>query len=110
MSSVAIAPRTQSTSCTVLTEADLSSVFTEADLAEGPLTLAEALEGRPSGLLIDGAFVTARDGRTLVVEDPASLGAISSADQDCLWSSRPIAPRSSASRVTETNQDHPGVD
>ena len=42
-----------------LTEADLGSVFTAEDLC-------------PTGLLIDGAFVSATDGRTLAVEDPAT--------------------------------------
>ncbi len=70
MSSVAIAPRTQSRSATVLTEADLLSVFSEADLGEGPLTQAEVLEGCPTGLLIDGSFVAAVGARTLTRRGP----------------------------------------
>jgi succinate-semialdehyde dehydrogenase/glutarate-semialdehyde dehydrogenase len=60
------------TSSTVLTEADLWSVFGEADLAEGPLGLEEALRGCSTGLLIDGRFVAATENRTLSVEDPAT--------------------------------------
>ncbi len=56
MSSVAIAPHPPRR---VVTEADLGSVFTAEDLC-------------PTGLLIDGAFVAAAAGRTLVVEDPAT--------------------------------------
>ena len=71
MSSVAIAQRTQSTH-RVLTETDILSVFTEADLLAAPDLTAQALASCPTGLLIDGSFVAAAEGRTLVVEDPAS--------------------------------------
>ena len=56
MSSVAIAPHPARR---VLTEAGLPSVFAPGQLS-------------PTGLLIDGAFVAAADGRTLCVEDPAT--------------------------------------
>lgn len=70
MSSAAI---TYSAPRRFLTESDLPSLFTEGDhFVPRPVGEPEAFASCPTGLLIDGAVVTAADGRTLSVEDPAT--------------------------------------
>ena len=49
------------TSRRLITEQDLPAIFGD-----------DVLSGCPAGLLIDGSFVAATDGRTLAVEDPAT--------------------------------------
>ncbi len=72
MSSVAISPHPPRR---FLTEADLPSVFAAEELS-------------PTGLLIDGEFVCAAEGRTLAVEDPATGRTIAevadASESDCL--------------------------
>lgn len=72
MSSVAIAPQSPRR---FLTEADLASVLAPAGLC-------------PTRLLIDGSFVEATAGRTLVVEDPATGRTIAevadATESDCM--------------------------
>ncbi len=71
MSSTSIATTPLRTADRVLTEADVPSLFGEPD-ARVHSSEGAALHISPTGLLIDGSFTPATDGRTLAVEDPAT--------------------------------------
>ena len=71
MSSTSIATTPLRTADRALTEADVPSLFGEPD-ARVHSSEGAALDISPTGLLIDGSFTPATDGRTLAVEDPAT--------------------------------------
>ncbi len=72
MSSVAIAHSAPQASGSFITEQHLGWLFAEVEPVSGQVSEAGALASCPTGLLIDGHFVAAAEGRTLAVEDPAT--------------------------------------